>query len=116
MAPRRQRPAAPGPSPLPPPSVQAWGELLGEAIGRGMARGFHAGLTQMGLTAPGAPFGPRPRGRPPKAVPLPVPEALRCTVAGCPRPARSRGLCGAHYQALRRSGAAPRKPGRGQRR
>ncbi|MBM4380161.1 MAG: hypothetical protein FJ086_12840 [Deltaproteobacteria bacterium] len=100
MAARRK-----GPPASPPPSVQAWGELLGEAIGRGMARGFHAGLSQLGLTQPGAPFGPRPRGRPPKAVPLPVPADKRCQVKGCPRPARSKGLCGAHYQAERRRNA-----------
>jgi len=78
-----------------------------------MARGFHAGLSQLGLTAPGAPFGPRRRGRPPKAVPLPVPAEHRCTVEGCPRPSRSKGLCGAHYQAARRSAAAPGSAKRG---
>jgi len=26
-----------------------------------------------------------------------------CTIAGCSRPARSRGLCAAHYQAFRRN-------------
>lgn len=98
------RPKPPAPA-RPPPSVQAWGELLGEAIGRGMARGFYAGLAQLGLTQPGAPFGPRPRGRPPKAIALPVPSDRRCTVKGCPRPARSKGLCGAHYQAQRRQSA-----------
>jgi hypothetical protein len=109
MAARRK--SAPG-GPVPPASLHAWGELLGEAIGRGMARGFHAGLSQLGLTQPGALFGPRRRGRPPKAIAGPVPEDRRCTVEGCPRPARSRGLCGAHYQAQRRTTAsAPRRRG-----
>jgi hypothetical protein len=32
----------------------------------------------------------------------PVPPERRCTMAGCERESRSKGLCSAHYQAERR--------------
>jgi hypothetical protein len=45
----------------------------------------------------------RRRGRPPKTLlGAPVPPERRCTMAGCERESRSKGLCSAHYQAERR--------------
>lgn len=88
-----------------PGTLVSWAESLGEALGRGMARGINAGLAT--VSVPGA-LGngvnmPRRRGRPPKAVlGGPVPADRRCKVDGCPREARSKGLCSAHYQAERR--------------
>lgn len=95
------------PSPLAglpvPPHFSAWAEALGEALGRGVARGINQGLSNVSL--PGAPSsapGTRRRGRPPKAVTGPVPADRKCKADGCPREARSKGLCSAHYQAERR--------------
>ncbi len=82
-------------------SILAWAETLGEALGRGVARGINTALVTGGATNGFA--GPRPRGRPPKAITGgPVPADRRCKVEGCPREARSKGLCSAHYQAERR--------------
>ena len=95
------------PSPLAglpvPPHFSAWAEALGEALGRGVARGINQGLSAVGSpgAAPVVP-GARRRGRPPKAVTGTVPADRQCTVPGCPREARSKGLCSAHYQAERR--------------
>ena len=81
--------------------LTSWAETLGEALGRGVARGINSGLSVTGLGAHLA--GPRPRGRPPKAITGgPVPPERRCKVDGCAREARSKGLCSAHYQAERR--------------
>jgi hypothetical protein len=49
-----------------------------------------------------APTTPRKRGRPAKVFTGVVPAGKHCKVAGCGRPARSKGLCSAHYQAARR--------------
>ena len=84
------------------PALISWAEMLGEAVGRGVARGLNQALAQSGLTSPGSLFGPRRRGRPPKAVLVPAPPDKRCKVDGCVRPSRSKGLCSAHYQAERR--------------
>lgn len=84
------------------PALISWAEMIGEAVGRGVARGLNQALAQSGLSAPGAIFGPRRRGRPPKAVLVPAPPDKRCKVEGCVRPSRSKGLCSAHYQAERR--------------
>src|SRR4051812_486789 len=82
-------------------SLMGWAETLGEALGRGMARGINSGLAVNGLGL--NTLGPRPRGRPPKAITGgPVPADRRCKVEGCVREARSKGLCSAHYQAERR--------------
>ncbi len=79
-----------------------WAEVLGEALGRGIARGLHANLGALGL-ALNQPAAPRRRGRPPKPFfGTPAPADRRCQAPGCPRPARSKGLCSAHYQAERR--------------
>jgi hypothetical protein len=59
-----------------------------------------------GVSAPA-----RRRGRPPKVVSLgAVPSDRRCTVSGCDREARSKGLCSAHYQAERRRQLAAGRP------
>jgi hypothetical protein len=84
------------------PALISWAEMIGEAVGRGVARGLNQALAQSGLTAAGGVFGPRRRGRPPKAVLVAAPPDKRCRVADCIRPARSKGLCSAHYQAERR--------------
>jgi hypothetical protein len=97
----RPRKSTPGLAGLPvPPHFAAWAEALGEALGRGVARGINVGLAPLssGAAAPGK----KPRGRPPKAVAGPVPPERRCKDEGCPREARSKGLCSAHYQAERR--------------
>jgi hypothetical protein len=87
-----------------PSNLVLWAESLGEALGRGVARGINAGLSVSPLTAMVAGLGaPRRRGRPPKVFTGgPVPADQRCKVEGCPRPARAKGLCSAHYQADRR--------------
>ena len=86
-----------------PPNLTFWAESLGEALGRGVARGINAGLS--GLTAAlggGVSVSTGRRGRPPKYPLVPVPADKRCSVADCPNPARSKGLCSKHYQAQRR--------------
>lgn len=82
-----------------PSNLASWAEQLGEALGRGMARGINLGLAGLNL---GQPVSTGKRGRPPKFPLVPVPPERRCKVDGCPREARSKGLCSAHYQAERR--------------
>jgi hypothetical protein len=89
-----------------PPNLTAWAEALGEALGRGVARGINAGVAP--LTG-GATVSTGRRGRPPKMPLTPVPADRRCKVADCPREARSKGLCSAHYQADRRKRQAADK-------
>ncbi|MDY7225224.1 hypothetical protein [Hyalangium rubrum] len=92
-----------------PPALASWAEAIGDAIGRGLARALHnsgLGATGGNLAAP-----MRKRGRPPKVFMGPVPPERRCTVPGCERESRSKGLCSAHYQAERRRNlAANNKP------
>jgi hypothetical protein len=97
------------------PALTSWAEALGDAIGRGMLRALNTGMPSMGAMAPAAGHGAvmagRRRGRPPKAVAGgPVPMDRRCTVSGCTREQRSKGLCSAHYQAERRRQIASGKP------
>jgi hypothetical protein len=80
--------------PFAAPQLLSWAELIGEALGRGVARGINSGLAGVVGTAPR-------RGRPPKSLSGAISEKL-CSVAGCGREARSKGLCSAHYQAERR--------------
>jgi hypothetical protein len=70
------------------------------ALNNGMSGAMLAG--NVGNAVMAAPA--RRRGRPPKAVASSgtVPAERRCTVEGCGREARSKGLCSAHYQADRR--------------
>jgi len=79
-----------------------WADALGEALGRGVARGINQSLSNFSSNGTVPVLGPRKRGRPPKAVVGYVPLDQRCSVAGCGRPARAKGLCSAHYQAARR--------------
>lgn len=100
--PRPRKPIGPSlpPSAL-PPALASWAEALGDAIGRGVARALH----DSGINTTGAPVAMpvRRRGRPPKMLAAgPVAPERRCTVAGCERESRSKGLCSAHYQAERR--------------
>lgn len=84
-----------------PPALASWAEALGDAIGRGVARALH----DSGIRTGGAPVAVpvRRRGRPPKMLASgPVALERRCTVPGCERESRSKGLCSAHYQAERR--------------
>jgi hypothetical protein len=88
------------------PAMVNWAEALGDAIGRGMLRALNTGMPSLGgngashntMTAG------RRRGRPPKMLAggNTVPSDRRCTVDGCTREQRSKGLCSAHYQAERR--------------
>ena len=84
-----------------PPALASWAEAIGDAIGRGLARALHnsgIGATGANVSAP-----VRRRGRPPKILASgSVSPERRCTVAGCERESRSKGLCSAHYQAERR--------------
>lgn len=107
--PRKSPPSSPHALAL-PPALATWAEAIGDAIGRGVARALHNhGISSMGnnLAMP-----VRRRGRPPKMLGSPVPPERRCTMAGCDRESRSKGLCSAHYQAERRRqiAAASMKP------
>jgi hypothetical protein len=95
-------------TPVAPTQLVSWAETLGEALGRGVARGINLGLSSVspfsgaGVNAVAGTTGRR-RGRPPKIqLAGPVPPEKLCKVDGCGRPARSKGLCSAHYQAERR--------------
>ena len=80
-----------------PASLMGWAESFGEALGRGMARGINVGMgsgSTEGRTGR--------RGRPPGSSLSAVSADRRCSVSGCNREARSKGLCSAHYQAERR--------------
>jgi len=98
--PRKSPPSSPQALAL-PPALASWAEAIGDAIGRGVARALHNhGISSMGnnLAMP-----VRRRGRPPKSMlGAPVPPERRCTMGGCDRESRSKGLCSAHYQAERR--------------
>jgi len=102
--PRPPRKQPPTNQPLPPVFLM-FAEVLGDAIGRSFARAIHTngvgngvGALSVGMAAP-----MRRRGRPPKALSGgPVPADRVCTVPGCGRESRSKGLCSAHYQAERR--------------
>lgn len=100
----RPRSTPPSFSNIAPPQLVSWAESLGEALGRGVARGINAGLSSVsGGNVSSAVTGAPRRGRPPKAqLAGPVPPERQCKVDGCGRPARSKGLCSAHYQAERR--------------
>ncbi|MFP2907266.1 hypothetical protein ACLESD_19910 [Pyxidicoccus sp. 3LFB2] len=89
------------------PAMVNWAEALGDAIGRGMLRALNTGIPSLGGNGTGhnnAMTAGRRRGRPPKmlAGSTLVPSDRRCTVDGCTREQRSKGLCSAHYQAERR--------------
>jgi hypothetical protein len=84
-----------------PPALNLWAEAIGDAIGRGMVRALHN--SGLGAVGGGNMVQARRRGRPPKVQPgQPVPPDRMCRMGGCGRPARSKGLCSAHYQAERR--------------
>jgi hypothetical protein len=86
---------------VPFPQLLGWADAIGSAIGQGIARGLNSSLNAGGVV--GAPaLGPRKRGRPAKPFVGFVPVGQRCSVAGCGKPARAKGMCSAHYQASRR--------------
>ncbi len=102
--PPRKNPTASSGTPL-PPVIVTFAEVLGDAIGRSFARAMHTnGLGNgLGATAVGVAAPIRRRGRPPKAqAGGAIPADRLCTVPGCGRESRSKGLCSAHYQAERR--------------
>ena len=89
------------------PAMVNWAEALGDAIGRGMLRALNTGMPSLGGngTSHNSMTAGRRRGRPPKVLASGnsmVPADRRCTVDGCTREQRSKGLCSAHYQAERR--------------
>lgn len=98
------------------PAMVNWAEALGDAIGRGMLRALNTGMPSLGGNGNGASHNTvtagRRRGRPPKVLAggNTVPADRRCTVDGCMREQRSKGLCSAHYQAERRRQLAGGKP------
>jgi hypothetical protein len=88
-----------------------WAEQFGLALGQGVARGINGGLGGLGGAmghnvvvggGVGATTVKRGRGRPPKPFFGFVAADKRCKTPGCGKPARSKGLCSAHYQAARR--------------
>jgi hypothetical protein len=97
---RKNTSSSAGNPPL-PPVLTMFAEVLGEAIARNLAQAIHSnGLFPV---AGGMPAPVRRRGRPPKVqAGGAVPEGRLCTVPGCGRESRSKGLCSAHYQAERR--------------
>lgn len=102
-------------SPVPlTPAMVNWAEALGDAIGRGMLRALNQGMPSLGNgngSGNGAVTAGRRRGRPPKVLAGNMVSAdRRCTVEGCNREQRSKGLCSAHYQAERRRQLAGGKP------
>ncbi|MFL5350170.1 MAG: hypothetical protein ACJ8AT_35800 [Hyalangium sp.] len=102
--PPRRPPTSSSSTPLPPVFLM-FAEVLGDAIGRSFARAIHTNGFSGGLGATTAAMAApiRRRGRPPKALSAgPVPTDRLCTVPGCGRESRSKGLCSAHYQAERR--------------
>ena len=98
------------------PAMANWAEALGDAIGRGMLRALNTGMPSLGGNGNGFGNGTtaagRRRGRPPKVLASSnmLPSDRRCTVDGCLREQRSKGLCSAHYQAERRRQLAGGKP------
>jgi hypothetical protein len=76
--------------------LPAFAEQIGEALGRGVARGLGlGGATAMVRRGP---------GRPAKNQILAgaTAGAVTCSISGCQRAARAKGLCSAHYQSERR--------------
>jgi hypothetical protein len=94
--PRPRKNVAAGPSLESVAGLMGWAEAVGLALGQGVARGLNGALAHASMAAP------RKRGRPAKPIVGFVPVGQRCSVSGCGRPARSKGLCSAHYQAARR--------------
>ncbi|NMO17285.1 hypothetical protein HPC49_06750 [Pyxidicoccus fallax] len=98
------------------PAMVNWAEALGDAIGRGMLRALNTGMPSLGSNGNGsnAMVAGRRRGRPPKVLASNssgmVSADRRCTVDGCGREQRSKGLCSAHYQAERRRLLSGGKP------
>ena len=96
------------------PAMVNWAEALGDAIGRGMLRALNQGMPSLGSGGGnGAATAARRRGRPPKVLAgngNMVSADRRCTVEGCTREQRSKGLCSAHYQAERRRQLSGGKP------
>ncbi|MBZ4416960.1 hypothetical protein [Myxococcus sp. RHSTA-1-4] len=98
------------------PAMVNWAEALGDAIGRGMLRALNTGIPSLGGNGvshgAGNGVAVRRRGRPPKMLSGNglVSSDRRCTVDGCGREQRSKGLCSAHYQAERRRLLAGGKP------
>ncbi len=96
------------------PAMVNWAEALGDAIGRGMLRALNTGMPSLGGngSSHNTVTAGRRRGRPPKMLAggNMVPSDRRCTVDGCTREQRSKGLCSAHYQAERRRQLSGGKP------
>jgi hypothetical protein len=103
--PRMSKTASASPSSDFASGLMGWAHQLGHAIGQGVARGLNGSLGHFGTQGVvGAipAFGPKKRGRPAKPFVGFVAADRRCSVAGCGKPARAKGLCSAHYQASRR--------------
>lgn len=82
---------------------------LGAAFGTGAAPAPAARRAGRPPKALGA--GKRGRGRPKKAAAASADGEVRlCAVAGCGRPARSKGYCAAHYQKFRMLARTGRLP------
>ena len=107
--PRKNSGSSSGSNPPLPPVFVMFAEVLGEAIARNLALAIK---TNGMVAAAGAmPSAVRRRGRPPKSTLTagPIPAGRMCTVPGCGRESRSKGLCSAHYQAERRRSLAAHK-------
>lgn len=100
-----------------PPVLASWAEAIGDAIGRGVIRALNHGMPALPVGNGHAQAAPAARrGRPARMESKMVsrrgamPLERRCTVSGCGRESRSKGLCSAHYQAERRRLLAAGKP------
>lgn len=91
------------------PTIRAAIErLVKEELQRALAATTTAITTVAAAEEPSAAVAPAKRGRKPGRKPGRPAKGTVCTTAGCNKPARSKGLCAAHYQAARRYAQTPK--------
>jgi hypothetical protein len=83
-----------------PPALLTLAQVIGEAVGQGVAHALASRGIGTGNASTAA--SERGRGRPKGLTSGSAALERRCTVLGCGREPRSKGLCSAHYQAERR--------------
>jgi hypothetical protein len=96
-----------------PPAFVIFAQVMGDAIGRGLAQALNANMPIYPPGSNGLGATLRQRGRPRKTTAMggTVPADRKCTMPGCNRESRSKGLCSAHYQAARRRQLAAKEKG-----